>query len=90
MVMAYQTVVGVSTFGIFPAVATFGRGYMLRPLFKLANQQLMLDPYPIDDLVGNVVAIDEPEQLMAPEMKTLWETRGEVGVLDWFWNSAVR
>lgn len=63
---------------------------MLRPLFKLANQQLMLDPNPIDDLVDNVVAFDEPEQLMAPEMKTLWETRGEVGVLDWFWNSAVR
>lgn len=88
--MANQTVVGVSTFGIFPTVATFGRGYMLRPLFKLANQQLMLDPNPIDDLVDNVVAFDEPEQLMAPEMKTLWETRGEVGVLDWFWNSAVR
>jgi hypothetical protein len=89
MVMANQTIVGISSFGVFPAVATFGTGYLRRPDYRKAPNMWLLNP-PIDELTDNVVLFEEPKRIMAWTIKGLWETHGEKGVLEWFWNDTVK
>ena len=85
MIMANQTIVGISSFGVFPAMASFGTGYLRLPDYPYAPNKWLLDP-PIDKLVNNVVLFKEPNIIMAVAIKTLWETHGKEGVLQWFWN----
>jgi hypothetical protein len=85
MIMANQTIVGISSFGVFPAIGTFGTGYLRRPDYHNAPNKWVLSP-PIDELADNVVLFDEPKRIMAASIKELWETRGKEGVLEWFWN----
>lgn len=90
MIMANQTIVGISSFGVFGAIGTFGTGYIRKLDFKKApNKWLVNGIKPIDQLADNVVMINEPKRLMCMEVKKLWETRGEEGVLEWFWNDTV-
>jgi hypothetical protein len=85
MIMANQTVVGISSFGVFPAVATFGTGYIRRPDYPYAPNKWVLDP-PIDQIVDNIVLFDEPKKIMVSDMRQLWQTEGELGILKWFWD----
>jgi hypothetical protein len=85
MIMANQTIVGISSFGVFPAIGTFGTGYLRRPDYDIAPNRWVLHP-PIDELADNVVLFDEPKRIMVASIKELWETRGKEGVLEWFWN----
>jgi hypothetical protein len=89
MIMANQTIVGISSFGVFPAIATFGTGYLRRPDYRKAPNKWLLDP-PIDQIADNVVLFDEPKRIMAGDMKRLWQSDGEEGVLKWFWNDEGR
>jgi hypothetical protein len=95
LIMAQQAVSGVSSFGVMPIVATFGKGYVRTPdppaepyhggLFPLIVNFWVLVPR-IDELTeGQVVLFEEPS-MPVPEMKVLWEQDGEAGVLAWFRN----
>jgi hypothetical protein len=85
MIMANQTIVGISSFGVFPAIATFGTGYVRRPDYPSAPNKWLMDP-PIDQIVDNLVLFDEPKRIMTAEIGQLWQTEGERGVLKWFWD----
>jgi hypothetical protein len=38
----------------------------------------------LDELVDNLSLVVEKERIMAAEIKKLWETEGEKGVVAWF------
>lgn len=84
MVMANQTIIGISSFGVFPGVATFGTGYIKKPDFPKAPNKFLIQPR-IDELTSNVVLISEP-RIMCASIKGLWQKEGEEGVLKWFWS----
>jgi hypothetical protein len=84
MVMAKQTIVGITTFGVFPAIASFGTGYIRKPI-KGPNQFLMHPP--IDQLVDNVILMDEPNLLMVGTSQAVFQhPTGQDLVLEWFKN----
>jgi hypothetical protein len=89
MIMANQTIAGISSFGVIPAISTFGTGYIRTPDYPKAPNQWLIHPR-IDELTDNVVLFDEPKRIMVGAMKGLWQTEGEKGVLEWFWNDTVR
>lgn len=85
MIMAQQTISGISSFGVMPAVATFGRGYIRTPYRPAEPYYWVLFPR-IDELTdGQVVLFEEPSMAVI-EMKSLWEQEGKEGVLAWFLN----
>jgi hypothetical protein len=88
MIMANQTIAGISSFGVIPAVSTFGRGYIRWPDYPKAPNKWLLNPR-IDELADNVVLFHEPKRIMVGAMKGLWQNEGEQGVLEWFWNDTV-
>jgi hypothetical protein len=84
MILAQQAISGISTFGVMPAVATFGTGYVRIPDHPVEVNQWVLRPH-LDDLVNNVVLIDD-RKMPVEHIKMLWEQQGEPGVLAWFRN----
>ena len=88
MVFSNQTIVGISTFGVFPAIGTFGTGYIRRPDFPEAPNQFLVQPR-LDQMADNVVLIEEPKIIMCAQIYSLWETGKADGVLNWFWNDTV-
>jgi hypothetical protein len=88
MIMANQTIAGISSFGVIPAVSTFGKGYIRLPDYPKAPNKWLLNPR-IDELADNVVLFYEPKRIMVGAMKGLWQNEGEQGVLEWFWNDTV-
>jgi hypothetical protein len=84
MIFAKQVIVGISTFGIMPAVATFGTSYVRIPGHPNEVNQWILKPR-IDTIVDNVIFIEDPK-VAVEHIKALWEQEGENGVLAWFWN----
>jgi hypothetical protein len=89
MIMANQTIAGISSFGVIPAVSTFGTGYIRRPDYRKAPNMWLINPR-IDELTSNIILFDEPKKIMVGEMKSLWQSKGERGVLEWFWNDTAR
>jgi hypothetical protein len=87
MVMANQSIAGISTFGVFPVLSTFGTGYLHQPhgvpsvtswLFaKHGNRS-------ISQVVPNLHVIYDRQYMMVSDMKKLWQTSGSAGVLAWF------
>jgi hypothetical protein len=85
MVMANQAIVGITSFGVFPAIASFGTGYVRKPLHKGPNQFLMNPP--IDQLADNIVLMDDPDLLMANTVRVLFQKpTGQALILEWFKN----
>jgi hypothetical protein len=85
MVMANQALVGLTSFGVFPAMATFGTGYVRKPIRWPGPNQFLMNP-PIDQLTDNVVLMDDPDLLMADTVRVLFG-RGPTGrdlILEWF------
>jgi hypothetical protein len=86
MIMAKQTIVGIGTFGVFPALATFGTGYIRKPDYAIAPNRWLLYP-PADELYDNVVLFEEPNRLMTYQVKQLRKLPGrDENVLEWFRN----
>jgi hypothetical protein len=86
MVMANQTVVGITSFGVFPAIACFGTGYIRKPDFKKGPNKFLINP-PIDQLADNVILIEEPNRLMAGTVRAMFKRpTGQELVLEWFKN----
>ena len=88
MVMANQTIVGISSFSVYPAIGTFGTGYIRRPDFREAPNQFLVKPR-LDQMADNVVLIEEPNRIMCTQINKLWQTAGASGVLNWFRNDTV-
>jgi hypothetical protein len=85
MIMANQTIVGITSFAVFAAAACFGTGYIRKPINKGPNQWLMNPP--IDQLADNVVLIDEPNLLMVKTARDIFKLpTGQDLVLEWFKN----
>jgi hypothetical protein len=86
MIMANQAIVGITSFGVFPAISSFGTGYIRKPLYKGPNQFLMNPP--LDQLADNIVLMDDPDLLMAPTVRDIFLKlpNGQDLVLEWFKN----
>jgi hypothetical protein len=85
MVMANQTMVGITSFGVFPGISSFGTGYIRKPIPKGPNIFLMNPP--IDQLADNVILMDDPDLLMAPTVREIFlKPTGQEIVLEWFKN----
>jgi hypothetical protein len=85
MIMANETIAGVSTFGVFPVMATFGKGYLrsaVHPIRRFPNKWTTNPP--LDQFVENLKIVEEPDHIMTGEMKKLWKRRGAKAVLAWF------
>ena len=81
MIMANQTVVAISSFGVMPAIVTFGTGYVRKPDYPKAPNQFLLHGGVSEN--SNVVLIEEP-RLPAAQLNKLWNQNGSTAVLDWF------
>jgi hypothetical protein len=85
MIMANESIAGVSTFGVFPVMATFGKGYLrnaVHPRRKYPNKWTTNPP--LDRFVENLKIVEEPDHIMSGEMKNLWKRRGAKAVVAWF------
>ena len=85
MIMANQAIAGISSFGVIPAMSTFGKGYIRYPDYVRGPNKWLLNPR-IDEKADNVVLFHEPQRISVSDMKNLWKKQGEKGVLEWFWN----
>jgi hypothetical protein len=88
MIMANQTIAGISSFSAIASVVTFGTGFIRYPEYSKGPNQWLIRPR-IDKIVDNVVLFDEPDKIMVSTIKQLWETQGKRGVLEWFMNDTV-
>jgi hypothetical protein len=83
MVMANQTVIPITSFGVFPGVSTFGTGYIRYPDYaKAPNRWLITSPWM--EKVDNVKLVKEPV-LMAQQLKNMWG-QNVSSVINWFAN----
>jgi hypothetical protein len=85
MIMARQVVIGISSFGVFPAIATFGQAYIRRPDYPRAPNKWLLNNPNIESVAPYVHLVDEPK-LMAVTCKNKWHATNGTAVLDWFQN----
>lgn len=83
MIMANQTVIGITSFGVFPGVTTFGTGYIRYPDYMKAPNRWLLTS-PILKHVNNVKLIEEP-RLMAGRAKGMYGSNGSA-LIEWFEN----
>jgi hypothetical protein len=82
MVMAQQVVIGISTFGVFPALASFGRSYIRDPDYMRAPNQWLLEPWFRKRAeAGGMTLIQEP-RMTGFECRRLWGDDGSA-VLNW-------
>jgi hypothetical protein len=84
LVLAQFSVGGISSFGVFPVLATFGTGYWHEPRYgPFVNGWTKAEPR-VDTLLPNVHILEDANYIMVSDMKKLWETKGKAGVLAWF------
>ena len=81
MVMAKQVVIGITSFGVFPGIATFGTSYIRKPDYDKAPNRWLLRPK-VEEVLDNVKLVEEP-RLMAMSCRRMWKEDGSA-VLDWF------
>jgi hypothetical protein len=87
LVMAKQAISGISSFAVFPAIATFGIGYVYAPAFATCVNQWVIQPR-LDEIAvpkGQIVLLDEEQYLLSGAVQRLWDEEKEGGkVIDWF------
>jgi len=84
LIMGNQTFASISSFGVFPVVATFGAGYLKKPDFPKVPNQWIGDA---DNFYDDIILMNEPERLMSGTVKGwLGEENGMDKVLYWFEN----
>jgi hypothetical protein len=85
MIMANQTVVGISAFSAYAALAAFGTSYVPIPNGHSANFILNYEPSHL--LPPNVIRFYDARIIMVADLKKLWESNDATErVLEWFWN----
>lgn len=84
MVLANQTVGCLSTFTIYPVLATFGTGYYLRPTPGYSSSWVTDSQHPVMNSanVDNFELFDD-NLLHIPDVKKLWDSQGEEAVIEW-------
>lgn len=89
MIMANQSIAGISTFGVFPSIASFGTGYIRLPDNQSATNKWLTNPR-LDSIMPNLVLMDEPNILMVRQVQKLWEEDdGQDKILNWFRDSSI-
>ena len=89
MIMANQSIAGISTFGVFSSIASFGTGYIRLPDNRSATNQWLTNP-PLSKLTRDLVLMEEPNILMVQQVQKLWEEEeGEQKILSWFRDSSI-
>lgn len=89
MIMANQSIAGISTFGVFPSIASFGTGYIRLPDEKSPTNRWLTNPR-LDGLMSNLVLMEEPNILMVRQVSKLWKEKdGQAKILAWFRNSSL-
>jgi hypothetical protein len=84
MILANQTIAGISTFGVFPSIASFGTGYIRRPDALSPTNGWLVRP-PLDGLVENLVLVEDRNVLKVRTIKKLWKLEdGQEQILAWF------
>jgi hypothetical protein len=83
MIMANQTVAGMSSFGVFAVVATFGTGYIRKKTKQGSYQWIERSPR-IDEKLDNIFLVKEPNVLKGSDIRGLWDNAGKSKVLAWF------
>ena len=87
MIMANQTVVGISAFSAYGALATFGTSYVPIPDHHAAN--FIVNYEPSTFLPTNVARFYDAKIIMVAELKELWNNvNGTEHVLEWFRNNS--
>jgi hypothetical protein len=82
MVMANQTIGAMSTFSVFPILATFGTGYFMKP--KRGSPNSWLSHFKGHGTSSNLVLFAEKNVMVGSQTRELWDSSGEAAVLDWF------
>jgi len=87
MVMANQTMAGITSFGVFPVVASFGTGYVRSPDYSKGPNTWLAQNPPLEQMTDSIVLMKEPNLLMAGVIKEMWQKEnGQDLVLEWFRN----
>lgn len=85
LVMANQTIVGASSFGIWPAMASFGRGYIRKPDYRKAPNSWAL---PLSYMYDDIELFEEPKRLPAAQASRMKGNQMEL-ILKWFKDDSV-
>jgi hypothetical protein len=88
MIMANQTIGGISTFSFLPLISTFGTGYM----HAQSDSHPWYPPRPrMHDTNSNdnLILFQDSKLIKVVNIQSLWQTKGKDGVLDWFWNGTM-
>jgi hypothetical protein len=84
MVMANQTIGAMSTFSVFPILATFGTGYFMKP--KRGSPNSWLSQFFKGRGKSNLFLFAEKNVMVGSQIRELWDSSGEEAVLEWFRN----
>jgi hypothetical protein len=82
MVMANQTIGAMSTFSVFPILATFGTGYFMKP--KHGSPNSWLRQFVKGCGKPNMFLFAEKNVMVGSQTQELWVSSGEEAVLEWF------
>lgn len=95
MILARQSIAGISTFAFFPALATLGgTGYIREPDHIKPTQydigNWLLHPR-IDRITDTVILTQETKMLNSKRLVEIWDGTegGEETILQWFWDDAI-
>mmetsp|Transcript_16823 Transcript_16823/g.48478 ORF Transcript_16823/g.48478 Transcript_16823/m.48478 type:complete len:517 (-) Transcript_16823:338-1888(-) len=84
LIMANRTIAGISSFGIWPAMANFGRGYIRKPDYPKAPNEWS---HPLPDMFDDIELFTEPKRLPAAVASGL---KGDMPtLLNWFRNDTM-
>jgi hypothetical protein len=89
MIMAKQTIIGISSFGVFGGLASFGTSYIRKPDYVKAPNRFLVNHPNISQLAPNVHLITEP-RLMAKDVRDSWPKDDGESVMRWFQNYNVK
>jgi hypothetical protein len=98
LIMANQTIAGLSsTFGLYPAIASFGTAYLSSPYYNetVPRSRWIVDEFgqandldsatsTISQSDKSVVIVQDNERAKVSFIQQLWESEGRAGILAWF------
>ena len=93
MIMANQTIAGISSFGVFGPIANFGTGYVRKPDYpKAPNRWLLnfLEDERLHESSRDVVLFEAPVRLAVARVKSYWNNDPTGATLvEWFRNETL-
>ncbi|GKY96589.1 hypothetical protein MPSEU_000618500 [Mayamaea pseudoterrestris] len=71
MILAQATIAGISTFGVFASIASFGTGYIRRPDEQSATNEWLVHPKPLDEIISSDGTLNRPQRQVQEQVKQL-------------------